>query len=80
MVSEPPQVKPRRRYVNAGIPAEIMDLVDQVIDSHRYGFISRNGFILDAVKKQLEKLGFYPPRMYPARPRPKRSRTRQNGH
>jgi len=42
-----------------GLPAEIVKLIDEVIAA-KWGFRSRNEFVLEAVKIRLKELGYYP--------------------
>jgi hypothetical protein len=51
--------KPEKRIVNTGIPREIMAIVDKVIETGKYGYLSRNQFVLESVKMRLRDLGFY---------------------
>ena len=51
--------KGRERVTYAGIPTEIMELIDQVIQSGKYGYLSRNQFITEAAKMRLRDLGYY---------------------
>jgi hypothetical protein len=59
------QKHPRRphgepdRVTYAGVPREIMELVDQVIQSRKHGYLSRNQFVNEAVKMRLRDLGYY---------------------
>ena len=61
MAPDNPQKKhgSRDRLTYAGIPSEIMELVDKVIESRKYGYISRNQFVNEAVKNRLRDLGYY---------------------
>ena len=46
------------RYVS--LPSEIIDKIDKIVNERKYGFKSRNSFVLEAVKAHLEKFGAYP--------------------
>ncbi|MEM2263467.1 MAG: CopG family transcriptional regulator [Candidatus Bathyarchaeia archaeon] len=50
----------RKEWVYVGLPAEIVNLIDQVIAAKKWGFRSRNEFVLEAVKMRLKQLGYYP--------------------
>lgn len=51
--------KGRDRITYAGVPTEIMALIDQAIESGKYGYLSRNQFVTEAVKMRLRDLGYY---------------------
>jgi hypothetical protein len=36
-----------------------MDLIDQVIQSGKYGYLSRNQFLTESAKMRLRDLGYY---------------------
>lgn len=55
----PEKRKGRDRISYAGIPVEIMDLIDQVIQSGKYGYLSRNQFLTESAKMRLRDLGYY---------------------
>jgi Arc/MetJ-type ribon-helix-helix transcriptional regulator len=50
----------RGSWVYVGLPKEIVDRIDEVIDSGKWGFRSRNGYVLEAVKTDLKTRGYYP--------------------
>jgi metal-responsive CopG/Arc/MetJ family transcriptional regulator len=54
-----PARKRESKLTYCGIPTEIMKLVDQVIESRKYGYMSRNQFVNEAVKMRLRELGYY---------------------
>lgn len=47
-------------WVYVGLPKEIIELVDKVIESRKWGFRSRNDYVLEAVKTDLKTRGYYP--------------------
>jgi hypothetical protein len=51
--------KGRDRITYAGVPTEIMELIDQVLESGKYGYLSRNQFLTEAAKMRLRDLGYY---------------------
>jgi hypothetical protein len=57
-------VSPKRRgrgnWVSVGIPKEITDRIDKVIESAQWGFRSRNDYVLEAIKNDLRIRGYYP--------------------
>ena len=61
MSPETPQKKHgrRARVTYAGVPTEIMELVDKVIESGKYGYLSRNQFVNEATKMRPKELGYY---------------------
>lgn len=56
----PRVVKGRGNWVYVGLPKEIVDRVDAVIESGKWGFRSRNDYALEAVKMDLQTRGYYP--------------------
>jgi metal-responsive CopG/Arc/MetJ family transcriptional regulator len=50
----------RKGWKNIALPEEIVDMIDKVIKNSKYGFRSRAGFVLEAVKSELKKFGYYP--------------------
>jgi hypothetical protein len=56
----PRVVKGRGNWVYVGLPKEIVDRVDAVIESGKWGFRSRNDYALEAVKMDLRTRGYYP--------------------
>jgi metal-responsive CopG/Arc/MetJ family transcriptional regulator len=43
-----------------GIPKEIIERIDKVIESEQWGFRSRGDYVLEAVKMDLRTRGYYP--------------------
>ncbi|UCH01777.1 MAG: hypothetical protein JSV20_08050 [Candidatus Bathyarchaeota archaeon] len=52
--------KERGKWVYVGLPKEIADRIDKIIESRQWGFRSRNGYVLEAVKTDLKVRGYYP--------------------
>jgi hypothetical protein len=52
-------MKREGKLIYCGIPAEIMLLVHEAVDSHKYGYLSYNHFVNEAVKMRLRELGYY---------------------
>ncbi len=50
--------KGRSRYVYIAIPQELAEKIDEVINSERFGYRSRGEFVVEAVRKRLEELGY----------------------
>lgn len=50
----------RGRWVYVGLPKEIVERIDKVIEIEKWGFRSRNGYVLEAVKTDLKTRGYYP--------------------
>ncbi|MEM1983319.1 MAG: ribbon-helix-helix domain-containing protein [Zestosphaera sp.] len=44
-------------YVGVRLPKELMDLVDEVIRSRKWGYRSRAEFVAEAVREKLARLG-----------------------
>jgi metal-responsive CopG/Arc/MetJ family transcriptional regulator len=55
-----PKTGGRGKWVSVGIPKEIAERIDKVIDSRQWGFRSRNDYVLEAVKMDLRTRGYYP--------------------
>ena len=49
------KLKGRGEWVYVGLPEEIVDRIDKVIESRKGGFRSRNDYVLEAVKTAREK-------------------------
>jgi len=47
-----------RDYETIKIPKDLIELVDQVVASGKYGYRSRMEFVIDAVRRRLEQLGY----------------------
>ena len=56
----PRVVKGRGNWVYVGLPKEIVDRIDLVIESGKWGFRSRNDYALEAIKMDLRARGYYP--------------------
>ena len=50
----------RANWIYVGLPKEIVDRIDKAIESEKWGFRSRNGYVLEAVKNDLKIRGYYP--------------------
>ncbi len=55
-----PKLRGRGNWVSVGIPKEIADRIDKVIDNGQWGFRSRNDYVLEAIKMDLRARGYYP--------------------
>lgn len=51
---------PPKGWVSVQLPEELAELVDSVVKSRKYGYRSRNDFVIDAVRQQLRRLGVLP--------------------
>jgi len=49
---------PRKGWVNIALPKEIVDIIDEVVKDPKFGYRSRNDFVLDAVRIRLRELGY----------------------
>jgi metal-responsive CopG/Arc/MetJ family transcriptional regulator len=56
----PPKCKGRGEWVYVGLPKEIVDIIDKVVESRKWGFRSRNDHVIEAVKTDLRSRGLYP--------------------
>jgi metal-responsive CopG/Arc/MetJ family transcriptional regulator len=50
----------RLEWVYVGIPKGIVNRIDHVIDTRKWGFKSRSDYVLEAVKTDLRVRGYYP--------------------
>ena len=50
-------------YVNVSLPEELARYIEDVIKSGKYGYRTRSEFVVDAVRRRLEELGFYPKKL-----------------
>jgi metal-responsive CopG/Arc/MetJ family transcriptional regulator len=55
-----PRIRGRGNWVSVSIPKEIAVRIDKVIESSKWGFRSRNDYVLEAVKTDLRTRGYYP--------------------
>ena len=55
-----PKTRRRQDWVTIALPKEIVDRIDAVIESRKFGFRSRADFVLEAVKMKLKEFGYYP--------------------
>jgi hypothetical protein len=56
----PRKCKGRGEWVYVGLPKEIVDIIDKVVESRKWGFRSRNDHVIEAVKTDLRSRGLYP--------------------
>ena len=52
--------KGRQRYTTIHIPVALAKLIDNLIDTGDFAYTSRAEFVKDAIRRALEKHGFYP--------------------
>jgi len=45
----------RKRYVNVGIPEELIKLLDKVWKDSKKGFRSRAEFVIEAIREKIDK-------------------------
>ena len=45
----------RKRYINVGIPEELVELVDEVWKDSKKGFRSRAEFVLEAIREKISR-------------------------
>lgn len=45
----------RKRYINVGIPEELVDLLDKVWKGSRKDFRSRAEFVIEAVREKIDR-------------------------
>jgi len=48
------------KYTTIHIPVALGKLIDELIESGEFAFASRSEFVKDAIRRSLEKHGFYP--------------------
>lgn len=56
----PRKCKGRGEWIYVGLPKEIVDIIDKVVESGKWGFRSRNDHVIEAVKTDLRSRGLYP--------------------
>ena len=44
------------------LPRDLVDRIDNLINSEKYGYTSRGDFVADAVRRRLEELDYFPKR------------------
>ena len=45
----------RKRYVNVGIPDELIKFVDDVVKKSKKGFRSRAEFVLESIREKIDR-------------------------
>jgi len=55
-----PKKKELAKYTTIHIPTNLAKLIDNLIDSEDFAYSSRSEFVKDAIRRSLEKHGFYP--------------------
>ena len=48
------------KYTTIHIPVALANLIDNLIDNGEFAYSSRSEFVKDAIRRSLEKHGFYP--------------------
>ena len=49
-------MKKEPKYVSVSIPRDLIERIDKIIKSGRYGYDSRPEFIKEAIRKRLEEI------------------------
>jgi len=44
------------KYISVSIPRDLIERIDRIIESGRYGYGSRPEFIKEAIRKRLEEI------------------------
>ena len=52
--------KKHPKYTTIHIPVALANLIDNLIDNGEFAYSSRSEFVKDAIRRSLEKHGFYP--------------------
>lgn len=50
----------KKGYTTVHIPTALARFIDELIDSEEFAYTSRSEFVKDAIRRALEKHGFYP--------------------
>ena len=50
--------KIRKKWISVKIPAELVEIIKQVVESGKYGYTSVSDFVTDAVRKRLRELDY----------------------
>ena len=45
----------RKRYINVGVPEELVNLIDSVWKKSKKGFRSRAEFVLEAIREKINR-------------------------
>lgn len=48
----------RKGWVTVAIPEELAKVIDEVVQNKVFGYKSRQEFVIDAVRRRLEQLGY----------------------
>jgi|YelNatPaOPRAMG01_1025707.scaffolds.fasta_scaffold73188_3 metal-responsive CopG/Arc/MetJ family transcriptional regulator len=43
-------------YVPIGIPKEMVELIDKIIQEKKFAYVSRNDFVRDAIRRRLDEI------------------------
>ena len=49
----------KTKYMPVAIPQELVEIIDSVVKSGKYGYRSRNEFVVEAIRRRLEELGVF---------------------
>ena len=50
----------REGWVGLAIPEELAKKIDEVVKAKKHGYRSRQDFVVDAIRKLLRELGYFP--------------------
>jgi len=45
----------RKRYINVGVPEELVELIDEVWKTSKKGFRSRAEFVMEAIREKISR-------------------------
>lgn len=48
--------KKRKDYVPIGIPKEMVELIDKILEDKRFAYVSRQDFVRDAIRRRLDEI------------------------
>ncbi|MCP6729964.1 MULTISPECIES: ribbon-helix-helix domain-containing protein [Metallosphaera] len=51
-----PRKSIKKEYVTVSIPVELAKQIDQLIESGKGGYVSRQEFVADAIRRRIEEL------------------------
>ncbi len=49
---------PRKRYGTISLPQELLDRIEEVVDSGKFGYASASEFVKEAIRERLRELGY----------------------
>jgi len=54
--SDKEEKKKKIEYAPVGVPKEMVDLIDKIINEKKLSYVSRNDFVRDAIRRRLDEI------------------------